>query len=297
MGASNYSGPVYSMGVPLPVVGGIPTLGKHRIVDATPTDELRMNELWYPTITLAVAAAQAGDTILIAPGSYVESVTITTSNISLVGCGNRGDVSVVPSVANATAIKVQGTATRTAGVTLINVGAETNGTGIGFHVLGNTRRIRAYGCKFEGGTDAMKLESDATGSVGDTRFVDCEICWATNGVHLTASGGGDPVTQTLFQGCLLHNLVTDCIKNVTVHSTNLWIDSNIFDNQEDGTQPTQFLDIAVASTTGYVTNNVFATTVFSTAKFGIATGVLFSNNISQAENPSAAVGGTAGRPD
>lgn len=296
MGDTHFNGLVYSQGIPLPVVGGIPSLGKYRIVDGSPSDDLRQADNWYSTLTLALAAAQSGDTILVAPGSYDEAVTITASNITIVGCGNRGTVAVVPSTSNATAIKIQGTATRTQDVTLINIGAETNGTGIGLHILGNTRRIRVYGGKLEGGTDAVKVESDATGSVGDCSFQDCEICWATNGVHLTSSGGGDPVTQVLFKGNRFHNIVTDCIKNVTVHAANVWVDQNVFDNQEDGTEPTQFIDLAVANTTGYVSRNVFATTVFSTAKFGIATGVLFTDNACEQEEPPT-TGGTNGRPD
>lgn len=298
MGSTNFSGPVYAMGVPLPVVGGIPTLGgKYRLVDASPSDELRLNELWYPTIAAALTAAQSGDVILIAPGSYDEALTITASNITLVGCGNAGAVAVVPSTTDATAIKVQGTATRTQDVTFINVGAETNGTGIGVHLLGNLRRIRFYGGKIEGGTDSLKIESDATGSVADTSFRECEFCWSTNGVHITASGGGDPVTQTRFERCFFHNHVTDVVKTSTSHTADLWIINSVFNAQEDGTEPTQYLDIDEASTTGYIAGNFFATTVFDTASFAIAAGVLFTNNISQAENPSANVGGTSGRPD
>lgn len=296
MGTTHFSGPVVAMGVPLPIVGGIPSLGDYRIVDASPSDELRQYDKLYTTIQAAVDAANAGDTILIAPGSYDEALTVSESNIVLYGCGNLGAVSVVPSATNATAIKVQGTATRTSDVTFVNVGAESNGTGIGFHVLGNTRRIRAYGCKFEGGTDALKLESDATGSVGDCSFDHVEVCWATNGLHFTASGGGDPVTQTMLRDCFFHNIVTDVVKTSVSHSADIWLINPVMANNEDGTQPTQFLDIDEASTTGFITGGRYSTTLYSTAKFAIAAGVITVDWKTEQEMESTD-GGTAGRPD
>jgi hypothetical protein len=284
------------MGVPLPVVGGIPSFGTYRIVDATPGSNLIGQENVYPTITLAVAACQSGDVVLVTPGSYDEALVITTSNIAIIGCGNVGSVAVVPSTTNATAIKVQGTATRTSDVTIINVGAESNGTGLAVHVLGNTRRIRFYGGKLEGGTTAVTLESDATGSVADVSFQGCEIAWATNGFSLITSGGGDPVTQAKIQDCFFHNIVTDCIKNVTTHSADVWVIDCTFAAQEDATEPTQFIDLAVANTTGLLVGNRYATTVYSTAKFGIATGVLTVDWATEREHETTD-GGTNGRPD
>ena len=39
----------------------------------------------YPTISLAVAAANPGDTIKVCPGLYNEQVTVTKDNLTLVG--------------------------------------------------------------------------------------------------------------------------------------------------------------------------------------------------------------------
>src|SRR5688500_9861160 len=42
----------------------------------------------YATIQSAVAAAQSGDTILVAAGTYSENVVISTSGVRLVGGGD-----------------------------------------------------------------------------------------------------------------------------------------------------------------------------------------------------------------
>lgn len=42
----------------------------------------------YPTIQAAVSAAQAGDTVLVAPGIYSENVVVSTSGVRLLGGGD-----------------------------------------------------------------------------------------------------------------------------------------------------------------------------------------------------------------
>lgn len=280
----------------------MPTKGKKFYVDAAKGAGANA-ESWdtaVPTINAALVFVESGrgDIIFVAPGDYDEAVSVVKSDVMIYGTGNRGAVAVAPSATDGIAITVEGTAAaRTSNVTFYNIGGEGNGTGGGLHVKGNIRRFRAYGCKFEGGAFGAKLESTAAGSVGDTIMRDCEYAWTTTALHLLASGGGDPVTQTYIYDSLFHNYTADGVLSTVAFAADLWLVGNVFANQEDATEPTQYLDIAVASTTGFVADNVFATTVFSTAKFAIAAGIIFANNISQAENPSAAVGGASGRPD
>lgn len=251
----------------------------------------------YGTVQAAVDAASAGDVIYIAPGGYDEALTISTGEITLVGVGGAGSVALAPSAEDAVAITVSGTsAARTGGVTLINVGGEGNGTGGGLHVHGNIRRFRAYNGKYEGGAFAVTLESTAEGSVADTRLEGNEFAWAVAGVKLLTSGGGDPVTQTRIEGNFFHNIETDGVMNVTTHSADVWVVGNVFAATEAAAETTQYIDLAVADTTGLVAGNYFATTVFDTASFAIAAGVLWTGNQAQAEGPATG-GGTAGRPD
>lgn len=298
--------PLTTFGVPLRDAGVIiPSLGKQWYASSEHTGAFGTGRDYdhpFATAQAAIDAAVntlgAGDLIFLAPGDYDEALTITSkSDLVIIGAGGRGNIAVAPSATDAVAITIEGTAaTRCQDVTLINVGGEGNGTGGGLHVKGNVRRVRAIGCKFEGGAFAAKLESTAAGSVGDTILEDCELAWTTTALHVLASGAGDPVTQTYLRRSLLHNFTADGVLADGAFAVDLWIRDNLFANQEDGTEPTQYLDIDVASTTGIVTGNRFATTVFSTAKFAIASGVLFVGNYAEAEGPATG-GGTSGRPD
>lgn len=284
---------INATGAPVPV-GGVLTMGAVHIVD--PAAAALTNDI-NETIQDAVDAADSGDVILIAPGSYDEAVTVTTSGLTFLGVGNKGSIGIAPSATNAIAMTVDGTTgTRVSGITLVNVGLEGNGTGGGLYVKGDIRRFRAFNCKIEGGAFAVTLESTAEGDVADTILAGNEFCWTTTAVSIVVSGGGDPVTQTQIYGNMFHNYTTDGIVNSGAHSADLWIENNTFANQEDGTEPTQYLDIAVANTTGLVTNNRFATTILDATKLAIAAGVMWVGNYAQAEGPSTG-GGTAGRPD
>lgn len=236
------------------------------------------------TIQDMLDAMLDGDIGFIGPGSYNEAVVwpIGLDRITLIGGGNRGDVAIAPSAANGIALVIEGTATRTQGNTLVNIGLEGKGTGGGLHVKGNIRRLRFYNSKFEGGAFAAKLESNATGAIGDTIIEDCELAWCTTALHLLASGGGDPVTQTYLRNSLLHNFTADGVLTSGTFAADLWIVKNIFARVEAGTEPTQYLDIDDAGTTGFVAENSFATPTNTTGKLAIAAGVIWGPNGTEA---------------
>lgn len=228
------------------------------------------------TIQAAHDAASAGDTLVLAPGSYDEEVTLSKNNILVIAPSGRGSAFVAPSGSNKTAVTVTGD-----DVTLINVGCEGDGTGGGLHLQATTR-FRAHGCKIEGGAVACKLESLAASAVGDTIFEDCEFAWATDGVNFVVTGGGDPVTQTRFINCLFHNIVTAGIEAVTTHTADCWLVDCVFAAQEDGTEPTDYLLLNVASTTGLVTGCRFATATNAATTLNIAAGVFWMANATNA---------------
>lgn len=236
------------------------------------------------TIDKALDVMRDRDVLFLGPGSHDEAVTVPVGldNITIIGAGNKGDVSIAPSAANGIAMVIEGTTTRTQGITLINVGMEGKGTGGGLHVKGNIRRIRVQGCKCEGGAFGIKLESNASGAIGDTIIEDCELAWATTALHLLASGGGDPVTQTYLRNCLLHGFTADGVLTSGTFAADLWIVKNIFARQENGTEPTQYLDIDDAGTTGFVAENSFATPTNATGKLAIASGVIWGPNGTEA---------------
>lgn len=243
------------------------------------------------TIQSVVNAAVAGDIIAIEPGDYDEQLSIVKDNLTLVGLGGRGAVAIAPSAANPTAIKIDGSGAggRVEEVTLINIGGEALGTGLGLHILSDNRRHRFYGCKFEGGTSAVKLESDATGALGDSRFEDCEFAWTTRGLHITASGGGDPITQTYLRDCLFHNCSAKWILSDVAHTTGLWVKRCLFALEEDASAPAaNQLDVAIASSEGIFADNEFAIATMAVANLAIAAGILWVGNKTEA--------GIGGRP-
>src|SRR3990167_1523812 len=117
----------------------------------------------YNTIQEMLNAAVSRDLCIIGPNpdGYDEAVVLPAgaNNLTIVGMGNRGAVAIAPSAANSVALTVNG----------------DGGTRGGLHVKGNIRRVRVYGCKFEGGAFAAKLESTVNGSIGDTIFDDVEL--------------------------------------------------------------------------------------------------------------------------
>lgn len=225
------------------------------------------------------------DVGFLGPGSYNEALVwpVGLDNVTLIGAGNRGDVSIAPSASNAIALVIEGTATRTQGVTLANIGLEGNGTGGGLHVKGNIRRMRFLNSKFEGGAFAVKLESNAAGAIGDTILDDVELCWATTALHLRVTGGGNPVTQTRLRNSLLHNYSSRGVFAADTFAADLWITKNIFARQEDGTEPTnQYISASIAGTTGFVAENSFATPTNAVAKLAVAAGVIWGPNGTEA---------------
>lgn len=232
------------------------------------------------TIQLALDTMVARDILFLGPGGYDEAVVVPIGleNIAIVGSGNRGSVFINPAAANAVAMTIEGDTTRTQDITLVNVGLEGNGTGGGLHILGNIRRIRARECKIEGGTFAMKLESNADGSLADLIFDDCEFCWTATAIHMLASGGGNPVTQTRILNSLLHNYTSRGIHVDTSPVADLWVHDNKFLRQEDDSEPTnEYILAAVATSTGNIAHNSFPAAAAS-AKISLATGVRRSGN-------------------
>jgi hypothetical protein len=248
-------GVVIEEGIPRPVN----PFGRARIV---PSDG---------SIQAAIDEAQAGDVIYIEAGEYDEEVSIPfgTNNITLVGIGGRGGAFIAPSAANPTALTVHGN-----DITVINVGCEGSGTGKGLRVTG--ARFRAYGSKFEGGAEAVRIGPGTAAQVdvsagdgADGLFEDCEFAWSARGLMIAASDYG-AVTQLRVRNCRFHNLTTAHIDEVgagggvtaSIQYRNLEIKDNVFDRDENGAEPTQYVLLNDDNTnTGIVTGNRFPSAI------------------------------------
>lgn len=203
------------------------------------------------TIQAVVNACNDNDVVYIDPGSYNEAVTIPAglTGVVFVGLGGRGAVAVAPSAVNATAITNHGD-----DITLINIGGESNGTGFG--ILNTGRRFRAYACKGEGGAAGWKMTLGTVAQIAaltrgkgdDCWLVDCEYAWSDVGLLLECTDYG-AVTQLHVKEGLNHNNTKGVTEGVgsggsaAVMFRNLTLDDITFDRNEDGTEPTNYIDL------------------------------------------------------
>lgn len=233
----------------------VPVIGTTYYVDGGSLgDNDNSGRSWRtPFATLTYALTQAGDydKIRVAPvaDGYDEAVTIARAKQGLVieGAGPRGSVFLVPSAVGATPL------TNLADdVTLLNLGLETNGAGVGLVNYG--RRFRAYESKFEGGATAAQLTmgtqaqiaADTYGDGSDVLLEDCELCWTGDALLLTASDYG-ALTQVRVRRCLLHNFTSEGVTSsggsTHLRFRDLLVEECLFRDQEDGTQPSQYLNL------------------------------------------------------
>lgn len=309
MSLSNFPAGVASFGVPL-IGGGMPFLGSsgltslrgYLFVDGdNGADGYEGLNPDYPFATIQraidVAASLYNDGvgIMVAPkrdaSGYDETVTIArtlTGPVYIIGGGGRGATFIDPSTEDANGMIVHAD-----DVTLVNVGIAAEDTTAGNESLIVTgSRFRAYGCKLEGGAiqallgpGTVALEAAGTqGRGGDMLFEDCEFCWGTDGVWLQGTDFGG-VTQVFFKHCLLHNLTGKHItENVgsggaaAVTFFNFLCHACTFMPLEDGTAPTNYIDLnADNANTGVVSNCIFPTAIDS-GKNLVSTAVLWTGN-------------------
>lgn len=250
----------------------------------------------FSTIQAAVdrilAFGSAGSFILVAPGQYDETVTIARNanltNLTIIGLGGRGAAFIEPTTEDASGMLVHSD-----DVSLYNLGVagEDETSAIALTVTG--ARFRAYGCKFEGGLTQILIgpgtvAQEAAGTHGtgaDGLFDDCEICWGTNGFVLQGTDYGG-CTQLRIRKCRFHDLTAESVgENVgsggsaAVTFFGLVVDDSVFEEAEDGTQPTNWFDLdADNANTGIVTGCKFTVALAGTAKNVVSTAVIWTGN-------------------
>lgn len=245
----------------------------------------------FTTIQGAVDVASVGDAILIDGATeYDEDVTISTRGLSLIGVGPRHSIRVTGVAAGtSTALTIDGVDD----VSIYNLNLEGRSGGGGLVINDVSRRVTLVGCRLHGGDAAASIVSNPS-SVGWVTFDDCQFASSAIGLSVTNAGGGI-TQQVVVRNSLFWSITTDCIVQ-SGFSQNWIIDGNTFAG-DAGTEPTRFLDIDDASTTGLVCNNTFATTVQASSKMAIASGVLYVNNRTEREQPGTDAFATSGRPD
>lgn len=299
---TNFPEGVSSFGIPLVGSGYIPvTGGRYLFVNPYTGNDgntgLSANAAMQ-TIGAAVAIAQSLDVILIVAGSYDEAVVIprTIDGLTLVGLGNLGVVGIAPSTAGAIGLTYHAD-----DVTLINVGVAGESTAT--HALfGSGSRFRAYNCKIEGvdtsgsawgfgpGTVAQ-VAAQTRGNSGDIKCVNCEFAWSKNGIEFIASDYGVP-TQVEIINPLFHNIDgTEMLGTPGAFGIgsvrNLECLFGCFDNMEDGTKPSDFININTAFDTGIFRGNAFALATNASADLKIGAGIKWVANYTEAGSSTA----------
>lgn len=271
---TNFPFGVTSFGVPMVGSGTIPvTAGRYWFVNGLSGNDAADGHSLaqaLQTISAAVARATASDVICVVPGSYDETVTIprTVRALTIVGLGNLGDVGIAPSAAGARAMTFNND-----DLTLINMDLAGDDTAA-FTIFGTGSRFRAYGCKFEGANpttgavfgfgpgSVAQVAALTAGNSGDTKLFNCEFAWGHNGISFVASDYGVP-TQVQIVNALFHNL--DGTEMLGVPAAfgigsvrNLECIDSVFDNAEDGTAPSDYVNLNTAFDSGIFTRNSFA---------------------------------------
>ena len=154
---------------------------------ATPTNCDAVDSTYF-TVTAAVAASSAGDTIKVCDGLYQEQVTITTNSITLISVNHWGAKILAPLVMidSKAIVRVNGAT----GVTI--TGFEISGPGAG--ACGSL----SYGIRVDGGGSAT-IQNNHITLIRDEPLSGCQ-----NGVGIGVGRNAEPTTGT---ATILNNVI------------------------------------------------------------------------------------------
>jgi len=232
------------------------------------------------TITEAIATMVPRDILFVGPGAYAEGNIIIPADkpkITIVGAGNVGEMFIEPP--NTTD---EGLTVLADDVTLINVGIAKGATADFALSVGdantNPDRFRAYGCKIEGDGVACVLHG-----AGDVIMYLCEFCWCATALQLKPNAAGF-VTQAYIKRSRFHNYTLVGIGESAAAAVvkNLNVQDCVFENQEDGSAPTDYLLLSDNGNTGCFSGNRFATPTNAATVLTIGTGLLWMANATEA---------------
>jgi len=189
----------------------------------------------FPTIASALAAAIAGDTVLVSPGTYAERLTMKN------GVALRGSVAGNPPVVDAQGLGVAITATNCGTATLVKNMVFRNGMGSGFgggaQITASSLTMEA--CRFEnnsalhgggvGGDGAFYLNAcifdgnhaaDTGGAVAVTDLPSPTIAWCRMSANTATTGGAIAVRN----GCEPAITTTILDENTAEQGAAIWWD-------------------------------------------------------------------------
>lgn len=286
MSFTNFRNGVSSFGIPQ--VGAAP-------LNYGPYVFVRFGNRAFGTVQAAIDSASPGTTILIAPGTYVESLAIsrpTTNNGSrgliLMGMGTPGSVTIAPTGTNVGAIT-----NNADDVTFINVNAVSTGTGV---ALTNTgARVGYYNSRLYNGAGtgvcagmrmgtAAQVTAGTAGNGSGCLLEGCEFGPANNGVVMTCTDNGALSTLTV-RGSRFRALAASSIAEVVSGGTaantyrQLLVDDCVFERLTAGTEPTNYILInGNNANSGVITRSAFPTATAG-GKNLVSTAVIWTGNL------------------
>ena len=226
----------------------------------------------FKTLKEAVAVAVSKDVIYLAPGTHTgpstgAAVTISASNITLIGVGPQGSV-VVGYQYNPLAA---GTiATGALIVTGQNVEVNnidfSGGNGAVYGVLVKGDSFRAFDCKFEMQNDVgialQFLPTAVTGTTASLAIIkNCLFDWCETGISFETVGGC-ACTEDHIVNCVFENCSVNCINERVADSVRaLEITNCVFQDIENGTAPTKYIELSNVNNTGIVSGCIFPVAV------------------------------------
>ena len=117
----------------------------------------------YATIQAAINAANAGDTVYVCPGSYVENITINKADLTVSSTGGAGVTIIKAAVINSVVTVMGGNAT-VAGFTLVPAGSVAKyDIGVNVAIAGNASAEIAHNY-IRGGRIGVNLGCGSSGS-------------------------------------------------------------------------------------------------------------------------------------
>lgn len=221
-----------------------------------------------------------GDEIHIRPGDYTEpEILVDKEDLAIVGHGGEGAVGITPG-SGIESMKITATDVR-----LINLRFEGDSTADYTLSVGTFNDdvfgFRAYGCMLRAGSGVgviVKLHG-----CGDAQFSGGDIAWGGIGFDMVGNSSGFP-TQIVIKGNHFHNVTVAHVRGTggTGKVVNLTHKFNTHDVEEDGTEPTTFITVDHATSSGLITKNSFATATNSNSLFVIQTHVHWVANETEA---------------
>jgi hypothetical protein len=128
-----------------------------------PAPGMSCNNAGYATIQAAINAANAGDTVNVCPGTYVENITINKANLMVSSTGGTGVTIIRAAVINSVVTITGGNAT-VAGFTLVPVGSVAKyDIGVNVAIAGNASAEIAHNY-IRGGRIGVNLGCASSGS-------------------------------------------------------------------------------------------------------------------------------------